>query len=216
MKKNGKKTFLFFKKLGMLGIWDEKKKRIPVTALQLIKTTLIDTNGEVSRVFIEHGSYVANPQKGIIKSIEHLNNEKIKGSIKTIQLMDSSLQPGAVIKFEDQVNSLYVDVCGVTKGKGFQGVMKRHNFSGGRASHGNSISHRSHGATGSGRSGPQKVFKGKKMAGHMGHDNITVLHLKVMKYMPEENILLVKGSVPGPRDSMVSVRNSIKKGVTNE
>lgn len=206
MKKNG----LFFKKLGMVGIWDENKKRIPVTALQLINTTLIDRKNSKSRIFVEFGGHTAKPQKGIVKSIDHLNDtKKLKGCIKTIDDFNTDIKEGENFTL-DLFNFDYVDVRGVSKGKGFEGVMKRHNFKGGRASHGNSLSHRSLGGTGCGRSGPQRVFPGKKMPGHMGHETCTQLHLKVVKYLNEESILLVKGSVPGPKNAMVFVRKSIK------
>jgi large subunit ribosomal protein L3 len=206
-----KKSGLFFKKIGMIGIWDENNNRIPVTALKLINTTLIDKTDDKFRVFIEFGGHTAKPQRGIVKSIEHLNRDNLKGSIKTIDNCSNSMESGEIFTF-GHLNCDYVDVQGISKGKGFQGPMKRWNFSGGRASHGNSLSHRSHGGTGCGRSGPQRVFPGKKMAGHMGNETCTQLHLKVVQYLNDECILLVKGSVPGPKNSMIFVRKSIKGG----
>jgi large subunit ribosomal protein L3 len=103
-----------------------------------------------------------------------------------------------------------VDVTGVTIGRGFAGVMKRHNFGGLRASHGVSVSHRSHGSTGH-RKDPSKVFKGKKMAGHMGCQRVTVQNLRVMECDVERGLIVVKGNVPGFEGGWVMMRDSVKK-----
>ena len=102
-----------------------------------------------------------------------------------------------------------VDVIGVSKGKGFAGTMKRHNFSGQGASHGNHKHHRAPGSIGQ-ASFPGRVFKGVKMSGHMGHEQVTTLNLEVVEADPERNLLLVKGSVPGPNGGVVIVRNAVK------
>jgi large subunit ribosomal protein L3 len=102
-----------------------------------------------------------------------------------------------------------VDVTAVSKGKGFAGTMKRHNFAGQGASHGNHKKHRAPGAIGS-CSFPGRVFKGVRMAGHLGHEQVTTLNLEVVESDPERNLLLVKGSVPGPRGGVVVVRNAVK------
>ena len=102
-----------------------------------------------------------------------------------------------------------VDVTAVSKGRGFAGTMKRHNFAGQGASHGNHKHHRAPGAIGS-CSFPGRVFKGVRMAGHLGHEQVTTLNLEVVESDPERNLLLVKGSVPGPRGGVVVVRNAVK------
>jgi large subunit ribosomal protein L3 len=102
-----------------------------------------------------------------------------------------------------------VDVTAVSKGKGFAGTMKRHNFSGQGASHGNHKHHRAPGSIGA-ASFPGRVFKGVRMAGHLGHEQVTTLNLEVVESDPERNLLLVKGSVPGPRGGVVVVRNAVK------
>jgi large subunit ribosomal protein L3 len=107
-----------------------------------------------------------------------------------------------------------VDVTAVSKGKGFAGTMKRHNFSGQGASHGNHKKHRAPGSIG-GASFPGRVFKGIRMAGHMGHEQVTTLNLEVVECDPERNLLLVKGSVPGPKGGVVLVRNAVKALVPN-
>ena len=103
----------------------------------------------------------------------------------------------------------YVDVAGVSIGKGFAGVMKRHNFSGLRASHGVSVSHRSGGSTGQSQD-PGKVFKGKKMAGHMGDRRVTVQNLRIVSTDPEEGLILVRGAVPGAKGGWVRIIDAVK------
>jgi large subunit ribosomal protein L3 len=117
---------------------------------------------------------------------------------------------GKEINASHYVEGQYVDVSGLSIGKGFAGAMKRHNFSGLRASHGVSISHRSHGSTGQCQD-PGRVFKGKKMAGHMGDCNVTIQNLRVVKTDPEKGIILIKGAVPGAKGGWVTLKDSIKK-----
>ena len=105
----------------------------------------------------------------------------------------------------------YVDVAGTSIGKGFAGAMKRHNFSGLRASHGVSVSHRSHGSTGQCQD-PGKVFKGKKMAGHMGSERVTTQNLKVVRTDLDKGLLMVRGAVPGSKGTWVTIKDSVKKG----
>jgi large subunit ribosomal protein L3 len=111
---------------------------------------------------------------------------------------------------EHFVAGQYVDVCATSIGKGFAGVMKRHNFAGLEASHGVSISHRSHGSTGQ-RPDPGKVFKGKKMAGHMGSERITVQNLKVVSVDADKGLIMVKGGVPGSENTWVRITDAVKK-----
>lgn len=122
---------------------------------------------------------------------------------------DSDLKPGAELKTDVFDVGNYVDVRGISIGKGFAGVMKRHHFAGGRASHGNSLSHRAPGSIGQ-RQTPGRVFPGKKMAGHMGHVRRTQLNLEVMQIDAERNLILVKGAVPGPKGADVWIRPSVK------
>jgi large subunit ribosomal protein L3 len=111
---------------------------------------------------------------------------------------------------EHFVPGQFVDVQGVTIGKGFAGAMKRHNFGGLRATHGVSVSHRSHGSTGQ-RQDPGKVFKGKKMAGHMGCDTVTIQNLKIVQVDPAQGLIFVKGAVPGADHTFVRVKDAVKK-----
>jgi large subunit ribosomal protein L3 len=123
---------------------------------------------------------------------------------------DALLKVGDKLSVNHYVAGQKVDVVGVSQGKGFAGAMKRHNFGGLRASHGVSISHRSHGSTGQNQD-PGRVFKGKKMAGHMGATKVTIQNLKVVQVDTENNLLIIKGSVPGKKNSTIIIKDSIKK-----
>jgi len=120
------------------------------------------------------------------------------------------LDTGVEISASHFVAGQFVDVCGTSIGKGFAGSMKRHNFKGLRASHGVSISHRSHGSTGQCQD-PGKVFKGKKMAGHMGDERVTVQNLRVISTNPEDGVIAVEGSVPGSTGGYVLLSDALKK-----
>jgi large subunit ribosomal protein L3 len=123
---------------------------------------------------------------------------------------DRLLPVGAEITADHFAVGQYVDVTGVTLGKGFAGPMKRWNFGGLRATHGVSVSHRSHGSTG-GRQDPGKTWKNKKMAGHMGTDTVTTQNLKVVQTDPERGLILVEGSVPGFAGGWIAIRDAVKK-----
>lgn len=122
----------------------------------------------------------------------------------------AELKLGAEIKVDLFTAGQYVDVQGTTIGKGFAGTHKRHNFRGGRASHGNSLSHRAPGSIGQ-RQTPGRVFPGKRMAGHLGASTVTNLNLEVVQVDAEKNLLLVKGSIPGPKGQDVVIRPSVRK-----
>ena len=123
---------------------------------------------------------------------------------------DNLIEVGAEITADHFVKGQFVDVTGTSQGKGFQGPMKRWNFGGLRATHGVSVSHRSHGSTGQ-RQDPGKVFKGKKMAGHMGDERVTTLNLVVVKTDVERGLLMIRGAVPGSKGGWVLVRDAVKK-----
>ena len=126
---------------------------------------------------------------------------------------DCLLSAGSELSVEHFVPGQYVDVCATSNGKGFAGVMKRYNFAGLEASHGVSISHRSHGSTGQ-RQDPGKVFKGKKMAGHMGAERVTVQNLKVVSVDSARGLIMVKGGVPGSENTWVRITDAVKKPAT--
>ncbi|MCH7796697.1 MAG: 50S ribosomal protein L3, partial [Proteobacteria bacterium] len=125
---------------------------------------------------------------------------------------DALLEVGQELSPDHFVPGQYVDVAGVSIGKGFAGVMKRHHFSGLRASHGVSVSHRSGGSTGQSQD-PGKVFKGKKMAGHMGDRRVTVQNLRIVSTDPEEGLILVRGAVPGAKGGWVRISDAVKRPV---
>jgi large subunit ribosomal protein L3 len=125
---------------------------------------------------------------------------------------DNMLDIGAEITAEHFVAGQKVDVTGTSVGKGFQGVMKRHNFGGGRATHGNSVSHRSHGSTGQ-RQDPGKVFKGKKMAGHMGSTRVTTQNLEIVSTDVDRGLILIRGAVPGSKGAWIVVRDAVKSAM---
>ena len=128
---------------------------------------------------------------------------------------DALIDVGAELSAGHFVSGQFVDVTGTSIGKGFAGVMKRHNFHGLRASHGVSVSHRSHGSTGH-RQDPGRVFKGKKMAGHLGDEQITTQNLKVVSTDVERGLILVQGSVPGAPGGYVLVKDAVKRPVPAE
>ena len=119
------------------------------------------------------------------------------------------LDVGAEITVDHFVAGQKVDVTGTTIGKGFQGVIKRHHFGGGRATHGNSVSHRTHGSTGQ-RQDPGKVFKGKKMAGHMGATRVTTQNVEVVSTDADRGLILIRGAVPGSKGAWILVRDAVK------
>ncbi len=126
-----------------------------------------------------------------------------------LQQLNQELELGSAVSVESFTEGEKVNVLGVSKGKGFAGVMKRHNFSGGQRTHGQSDRQRAPGSVG-GSSDPSRVFKGTRMAGRMGSDNITVRNLEIFKIMPESNLIVIKGSVPGPKNSYVKIVSTKK------
>ena len=150
---------------------------------------------------------VSKPLKG------HFAKAKVEPKKKLAEFRvseDCLLSVGDELSVEHFVPGQFVDVCSTSKGKGFAGVMKRHNFAGLEASHGVSISHRAHGSTGQ-RQDPGKVFKGKKMAGHLGDERVTVQNLKVVAVDSARGLLMVKGGVPGSENAWVRVTDAVKK-----
>lgn len=144
---------------------------------------------------------------------QHFLKSKIEPKKKLAEFRvskDNLINIGENLSVNHFVEGQYIDVTGNSIGKGFAGAMKRHNFRGLRASHGVSVSHRSHGSTGQCQD-PGRVFKGKKMAGHLGAKKVTVQSLKIAEIDVKKNVLLVKGSVPGHKGSYILVKDSIKR-----
>jgi len=205
---------LIGKKIGMTREFFDSGVSIPVTVLKIEKGRVIDIytkekNGysAVKLGFINlKSSKLTNQMKGFFAK----KNTEPKKIIKEFRLEKTDdYKTGNEIGLETLKDVKFVDVRSQTIGKGFAGVMKRYNFAGLRASHGVSVSHRSHGSTGQNQD-PGKVFKGKKMAGHMGAKYRTILNLEIIKSDLENSLLYLKGSIPGSKNSVVLLRKSVK------
>lgn len=203
---------LLGRKLGMTQIFNERGETVPVTVLEVgpcvvtqIKT--VEKDG-VRSVQLGFGTKkrLNEPQRGHLKASgaqsRHLRDMKNDGDDEyTVgQTIDASF-----FNVDDEV-----DVTGTSKGKGFQGGMKRHGFKGGPKTHGQSDRSRAPGSIGA-TTTPGRVFKGQRMAGHMGHERVTVQNLRIVRVDPERNVVLVKGSVPGPNEGLLLVRRAIKR-----
>ena len=212
-----KRTGLIATKIGNSSFFSENGNVIPVTVLKVdecivsnIKTLEKDGYSSIQVVSIDGKSdikKIKKPQQKLFANIK-CNPKKI---IKEFRIdPENHLEIGTKLNVSHFKKDQYVDVTSKSIGKGFAGAMKRHNFGGLRASHGVSVSHRSHGSTGQNQD-PGKVFKGKKMAGHMGAKKVTKQNLKVIDVDEENKILIINGSVPGRKNSVVFVNDSVKK-----
>ena len=201
-------------KVGMTQVWGDDQRVIPVTVLRVEPARVVQVkNGErdgYSAVQVTYGQKDAKkmtkPQAG------HFAKAGVTPGRRLVELrLDSvdGFEVGQEINADVLSKGQKVDVTAVSRGKGFAGGMKRHNFAGQGASHGNHKHHRAPGSIGS-CSFPGRVFKGLKMAGHMGHEQVTTLNLEVVQADLERGLLLVKGSVPGPNGGVVIVRNAVK------
>ena len=164
-----------------------------------VQLTSIDTNKDLKRI---------NKAQRKIFSENKISPKKVFKEFRVDQ--ENILEIGTNLKANHFKIDQYVDASSISIGKGFAGVMKRHNFGGLRASHGVSISHRSHGSTGQNQD-PGRVFKGKKMAGRMGSKKVTKQNLKILDVDKDNNLLIVKGSIPGKKNSIIFIKDSIKK-----
>ncbi len=209
------RTGVIAKKLGMTRLFKEDGTHVPVTVLHLdevrvVAARTVETDG-YNAVQLGYGlakvKNVSKPQKG------HFAKAKVEPAAKLVEFRvaaDALLEPGAVILPTHFSVGQFVDVAGISQGKGFAGPMKRWNFRGLEASHGVSVSHRSHGSTGN-RQDPGKTFKNKKMAGHMGQDRITTLNLTVAAIDEARSLVMVHGAVPGAKGGYVLLRDAIKR-----
>lgn len=209
------RTGLIAKKLGMSRLFKEDGTHVPVTVLHVDDVQVVDVRNQ------ERDGYVAvqlGMGKAKVKNVTkpnrgHFARTKVepKQALREFRVADdAALEVGATLSASHFVVGQKVDVTGVSKGKGFAGAMKRWNFAGLEATHGVSISHRSHGSTGN-RQDPGKTFKNKKMAGHLGDERVTTLNLEIAAVDPEQNLIMVRGSVPGAKNGVVLIRDAIKK-----
>jgi len=195
------------KKLGMSQIYDKKGRNIPVTLIQAGPCFVTQIKERSIQIGFGSTKRVKKPLKG------HLAKAKVN-PVRVLKEISISKGEEYILGQELKVDIFkegdYLDITGISKGKGFAGVMKRWGFAGGPASHG-SKSHRRVGSIGSGSAYPSRVLKGKKMPGRMGRDRITVQNLEVMKVEPEKNLLLVKGAMPGARGGYLIIKEALKK-----
>ena len=203
------------KKVGMTRLFMDDGKQIPVTVLQLDKLQVVanrtpEKDG-YSAVQLGAGSAKAKRTSQAMRG--HFAAAKVEPKRKIAEFRvapENVIAVGEEITANHYFEGQFVDVCGTSIGKGFAGAMKRHNFGGLRATHGVSISHRSHGSTGQCQD-PGKVFKGKKMAGHMGAAKVTTQNLQVIRTDADRGLIMVKGAVPGSKGGWVTIKDAVKK-----
>ena len=203
------------KKVGMTRLFMEDGKQIPVTVLQLDNLQVVAQRTEEAHGYtaVQLGAGTAKAKRTSQAMRGHFAAAKVEPKRKVAEFRvdaDAMLPVGEEIIADHYFAGQYVDVAGTSIGKGFAGAMKRHNFGGLRATHGVSISHRSHGSTGQCQD-PGKVFKGKKMAGHMGAARVTTQNLEVVKTDTARGLIMVKGAVPGSKGGWVTVKDAVKK-----
>ncbi len=209
------RTGLLAKKLGMTRLFKADGTHVPCTVLHLDNVQVVAQRTEekdgYTAVQLGWGTAkvknVSQPNKG------HFAAAKVEPKQKLVEFRvaeDALIETGATLSADHFVVGQKVDVCGISKGKGFAGAMKRWNFAGLEASHGVSVSHRSHGSTGN-RQDPGKTFKNKKMAGHLGQERVTTLNLEIAMVDADKGLVFVKGAVPGAKNGFVLVRDAVKK-----
>ncbi|KIE05823.1 50S ribosomal protein L3 [Candidatus Jidaibacter acanthamoeba] len=212
-----RRTGLIATKIGMTQIFDATGEAIPVTLMH-VDSNFVLGNKEKNKdgydaVILGYGkakpNRVSKPVKGQcskvkVEPVKHIREFRVSGG--------AQLEVGKQVIVSHFVLGQLVDVKGTSIGKGFAGAMKRHNFGGLEASHGVSVSHRSHGSTGQ-RQDPGKVFKNKKMAGHLGDERVTIQNLEIIDINSEMNIIALRGAVPGNKGSIVYIVDAIKKAV---
>ncbi|MBT2129491.1 50S ribosomal protein L3 [Aliiroseovarius lamellibrachiae] len=203
------------KKMGMTRLFMEDGKQIPVTVLQLQSLQVVGNRTEdkhgYTAVQLGAGEAKAKRTSQAMRGVFAAANVAPKRKLVEFRVSEENLiEVGAEISAEHYVEGQKVDVAGTSIGKGFAGAMKRHNFGGLRATHGVSISHRSHGSTGQCQD-PGKVFKGKKMAGHMGNVRVTTQNLEVVRTDADRGLIMIKGAVPGSKGGWVTIKDAVKK-----
>ena len=203
------------KKLGMTRLFMEDGKQIPVTVLQLdgLQVVAQRTAEKDGYTAVQLGAGTAKVNRTTAAQRGHFAKASVAPKRKLAEFRvtpDCLIDVGAEITADHYLAGQFVDIAGTSIGKGFAGAMKRHNFGGLRASHGVSVTHRSHGSTGQCQD-PGKVFKGKKMAGHMGSVRVTTQNLQVVRTDSDRGLIMVKGSVPGAAGGWVTIKDAVKK-----
>lgn len=204
------------RKVGMTQIFDESGNQVPVTVIEAGPCVVVQRKTEATDGYeaVQLGYLEQKPQR--LSKAVRTRFEKAGVTARRILRefrcgADTALKTGDEVKADVFKDVAYVDITGISKGRGFQGVVKRYDFRGGRASHGGKSKLRSPGSIGM-REWPGRVFKNKKMPGHMGNVTVTTQNIKVVQVREDDNVILVKGSVPGPNGGVVLVRKAIKKG----
>jgi len=209
------RTGVIAQKLGMTRVFSDSGDHVPVTVLKLDQCQVVAVRDAAKDgyVAVQLGSGQAKAKRVTKPMRGHFAKAKVapKKHVAEFRVSeDAVLEVGQEIAPSHYVAGQYVDVTGTSIGKGFAGAMKRHNFSGLRASHGVSISHRSHGSTGNSQD-PGRVFKGKKMAGHMGDKRVTVQNLQIVSTDEDRGLIFVRGAVPGAEGGVVYIRDAVKR-----
>ena len=202
------------KKLGMTRVYNDAGEHVPVTVLQMENCQVVAqrTDEKNGYTAVQLGVGLAKVKNTSKAMRGHFATASVEPKAKVVEFRvstDNMLDVGAEITVDHFVAGQKVDVTGTTIGKGFQGVIKRHHFGGGRATHGNSVSHRTHGSTGQ-RQDPGKVFKGKKMAGHLGATRVTTQNVEVVSTDADRGLILIRGAVPGSKGAWILVRDAAK------
>src|SRR5690606_10758093 len=203
------------KKLGMTRLFMEDGKQVPVAVVQLdgLQVVAQRTAERDGYTAVQLGAGTAKVSRTTAAQRGHFAKANVAPKRKIAEFRvtpDCLIEVGAEITADHYLAGQFVDIAGTSIGKGFAGGMKRHNFGGLRASHGVSVSHRSHGSTGQCQD-PGKVFKGKKMAGHMGSVRVTTQNLQVVRTDSDRGLIMVKGSVPGAAGGWVTIKDAVKK-----
>ncbi len=209
------RTGLIARKEGMTRIFSEDGTQIPVTVLKVDECQVVAVRDQEKDgyVAVQLGAGKARVKRTSAANRGHFAKAKVEPKKKVAEFRVSNeniLEVGAELGANHFVPGQFVDVVGTSIGKGFAGAMKRHNFRGLRATHGVSVSHRSHGSTGQ-RQDPGRVFPGKKMAGHLGAERVTTQNLEVVGIDLEDNLILVRGSVPGNKNGWVLISDAVKR-----
>jgi large subunit ribosomal protein L3 len=214
------RTGIIAEKMGMTRVFTPQGSHVPVTVLRLDGCQVVARRTEESDGYnaLQLGLGRAKPKRVTKPQRGHFAKAKVEPKRHLAEFRvsaDGLLDVGQELSAAHFVPGQLVDVTGTSIGKGFAGAMKRHNFSGMRASHGVSVSYRAHGSTGNSQD-PGKVFKGKKMAGHMGDQRVTAQNLEVVSIDEERGLVLVKGAVPGAAGGIVLVRDAVKRSRPDE
>ena len=211
------RTGVIATKLGMSRVFGEGGRHIPVTVLKLDQCRVVGhrTEDRDGYCAMQIGVGLAKTKRMSKANRTVYGKRNVEPPQKVAEFRvpnDAMVDVGVEIVADHFVAGQFVDLVGTSKGKGFAGAMKRHGFSGLRASHGVSISHRSHGSTGQCQD-PGKVFKGKKMAGHMGDERVTIQNLEVVGTDSEKGVILVKGAIPGAKGGYVLISDALKRAL---